>query len=84
MHFFFSLFRNEETSETGTYLYPVSVIIQQQHARARHLLCLHHRLQISQQTHVFGHISGQNLGNNDKKRDIKKDTLRLHLKLRCR
>lgn len=45
----------------NTYLYPVGVIVQQQHPRARHLLGLHHGLQISQQTHVFGHVSCQNL-----------------------
>lgn len=46
---------------TNTYLYSVCVIVQQQHSRARHFLGLHHSLQISQQTHVFGHVSGQNL-----------------------
>ena len=70
--FFLCLEKKKLTSETGTYLYPVSVIIQQQHARARHLLGLHHRLQISQQTHVFGHISGQNLGNDDREERYEK------------
>lgn len=44
-----------------TYLYSVGVIVQQQHSRARHLLGFHHGLQISQQTHVFGHVCSQNL-----------------------
>lgn len=50
------------------YLYPVGVIVQQQHSRARHLLSLHHSLQISQQTHVFGHVSGQNLNKREGER----------------
>lgn len=42
-------------------MYPVSVVVQQQHPRAGHLLGLHHRLQIGQQAHVLGHVRGQNL-----------------------
>jgi len=45
----------------GDYLYPVGVVVQQQNPGARHLLGLHHRLQVSQQTHVLGHVRGQNL-----------------------
>ena len=45
----------------GAYLYSVRVIVQQQHSRAGHLLGLYHGLQIGQQAHVLGHISGQHL-----------------------
>lgn len=47
--------------KSDTYLYSVCVIVKQQHSRACHLLGLHHSLQISQQTHVFGHVSSQDL-----------------------
>lgn len=40
----------------ASYLHSVGVVVQQQDSRAGHLLGLHHRLQISEQAHVFGHV----------------------------
>lgn len=70
---FFTSGRWRRIQITTTYLYSVGVIIQQQHSWARHLLGLHHRLQISQQAHMFGHVSGQNLNKNRQKK--KKESL---------
>ena len=49
----------------ASYLYPVRVIIQQEDAAARHLLGLHHGLEVGQQTHVFRHVGSQDLDQND-------------------
>ena len=50
------------TQKEASHLHPVCVVVQQQDARAGHLLRFHHGLQISQQAHVFGHVSSQHLG----------------------
>lgn len=47
--------------EGASYLHPVCVVVQQQDSRAGYFLGFHHRLQISQQAHVFGHVSCQYL-----------------------
>lgn len=39
----------------------LGVVVQEQDARTRHLLGFHHSLQISQKSHVFGHVCGQHL-----------------------
>ena len=39
-------------------LYAIRVVVQQQHTQAGHLLGLYHGLQVSQEVHVFRHISG--------------------------
>lgn len=46
----------------ATHLDAVRVVVQQQDSQARHLLGLHHGLEVSQEVHVFGHISSQYLG----------------------
>ena len=46
------------------HLYPVAVVVEQEDAAARHLLGLHHGLQVGQQTHVLAHVSSQHLGTN--------------------
>lgn len=43
------------------YLYPVCVVVKEQHSRACDLLCLHHGLQVCQQAHMLRHVSGQYL-----------------------
>lgn len=43
------------------HLHPVSVVVQQQPSRARHLLGLHHCLEVSQQGHMLGHVCRQDL-----------------------
>ena len=40
---------------------PVRVVVQQQHAAPRHLLRLHHRLEVSQEAHVFRHVGSEHL-----------------------
>lgn len=46
----------------SSYLDPIGVVVQQQYSRTCHFLGFHHGLEVCQQTHVFGHICGQNLG----------------------
>ena len=43
------------------HLNPVRVVVQEQHAGPRHLLGLHHGLEVCQQAHVFRHVCSQNL-----------------------
>ena len=42
-------------------LYPVRVVVQQQHPATGHLLGLHHGLEVGQQAHVFRHVRGEHL-----------------------
>lgn len=45
------------------YLYSIGVMVEHQHSRTRDFLGFHHSFEVSQQTHVFGHICSQNLEN---------------------
>ena len=44
-----------------SYLYSVCVVVQKQDTRSSNFFCFYHCLQVCQQTHVFRHISCQNL-----------------------
>ena len=44
---------------TYLHLYSVIVIVQQEDSIPSHLLCLHHSLEVCQETHVLGHVCGQ-------------------------
>ena len=67
--------REHHTARVRTdYLYPLGVVIQEQHTRAGHLLGLHHGLKVSQEGHVFGHICGQHLQHSRTR--LEKDILR--------
>ena len=40
---------------------PVVILVQQQHSAPSNLLSLHHRLEVSQEAHVFRHVGSQDL-----------------------
>ena len=40
---------------------PVGVVVQQEDPTPGNLLGLHHGLEVRQETHVFGHVSGEDL-----------------------
>lgn len=53
------------TMAMASHLYPISVVVEQQYSRTCHFLGFHHRLEVSQQTHVFGHVCCQHLNRSE-------------------
>ena len=43
------------------HLYPIGVVVQEEHPAACHLLRLHHGLEVGQQAHVLAHVRRQHL-----------------------
>ena len=41
------------------HLYPIGVVVQEEHPAACHLLRLHHGLEVGQQAHVLAHVRRQ-------------------------
>lgn len=56
-----TVIRTARGNAADRYLYPVGVVVQQQYPRTGHFFRFHHRFQVGQQTHVFGHVGGQYL-----------------------